>query len=59
MFIIVLFGREDDDNSDDDLEDKKRVSLNYREIAHKERQETRQNFLAYEEGKIKKMFGYA
>ena len=48
--------REDDENemSDDDnitMENKKRVSMNYKEIAHKERQATRANFLAYEEGK--------
>ena len=48
--------REDDENemSDDDnitMENKKRVSMNYKEIANKERQATRDNFLAYEEGK--------
>jgi hypothetical protein len=51
-----LILREDDENemSDDDnitMENKKRVSMNYKEIAHKERQATRDNFLAYEEGK--------
>ena len=32
------------------VENKKRISMNYREIAHNERQATRDNFLAYEQG---------
>ena len=35
------------------MENKKRVSMNYKEIAHKERQTARDNFLAYEQGKAK------
>jgi hypothetical protein len=48
--------REDDENDISDEENvtsnSTRMSLNYRETMHKEKQQTRDNFLAYEQGKI-------
>jgi hypothetical protein len=47
--------REDDENDMSDEENtisnSTRLSLNYRETMHKEKQQTRDNFLAYEQGK--------
>ncbi len=40
------------------MENKNRVSMNYKEIAHKERQTARDNFLAYEQGKLLDYFNF-
>jgi len=42
--------REDDEDEYSDEEPNKPLSMNYKEIAHQERQNTRHQFLAYEQG---------
>jgi hypothetical protein len=49
-FIKIHFKREDDENDLSEDESEQRVNMNFREKIHQERVETRNNFLAYEQG---------